>query len=139
MLSHCLGDLVYRVEMRNPMTLMFALATGLAGHVAAAQGPADQPTLHPPQARELDLAEPFHTRSPWRLIVTEGPQVKDYGENEAPGALTLCLSKGWREPCVSDPGTVPLGAPGYGAVWQPHYLRVVKVVIREVTRPRPCC
>jgi hypothetical protein len=33
--------------MRNPMTLMFALATGLAGHVAAAQGPGDQPTLRP--------------------------------------------------------------------------------------------
>jgi hypothetical protein len=75
--------------------------------------------------------------------------VEDYGEKEASGALTLCLSKVWRERCVSDPVTVPLGAPGYGAAWQPHYLRVVKmgyphlrvvkVVTREVTRPRHCC
>ena len=126
--------------MRNRMMLMIALAVGLIGPVAAAQGPADQPTFRPPpQATQLDLAGPFHTRSPWRLIVTEGPPVKDYGDNDAPGALTLCLRRGPTEPCVSDPVTVPLHAPtsDYAIAWEPHYLRVAKVVYPRGQKAAP--
>jgi hypothetical protein len=78
---------------------------------------------------ELDLTKPFHTRSAWRFVVTEGPLVKDYGDNDAPGALTLCLHKGPAGPCVSEPVTLPLRAPtpDYAIAWEPHYLITAKL------------
>jgi hypothetical protein len=61
--------------------------------------------------------------------VTEGPPTKDYGENNAPGALTLCLHKEPAAPCVSAPVTPPLRTtpPNYPA-WEPHYLFTAKAV-----------
>lgn len=83
-----------------------------------------------PQGRKLDLQQPFHTRSAWRLVVTEGQPTKDYGDNDAPGPLTLCLRKGASEPCVSGPVTPPLRTttPDDPIAWEPHYLRTAKVV-----------
>ncbi len=79
---------------------------------------------------QLDLEKPFHTRSPWRLVVTEGTPVKDYGGNEAPGALTLCLYKAASAPCDFDPVTLPLRtvSPDDPIAWEPHYLLTAKVV-----------
>jgi hypothetical protein len=117
--------------MQNRKTLVIALAAVLTGRMAAAQSPTAQPTFHPAsQATELDLAAPFHARSPWRLVVTEGPPVKDYGDNDAPGALSFCLRKGATGPCISDPVTIPLrtASPDHGQAWEPHYLLRAKVV-----------
>jgi hypothetical protein len=93
----------------------------LAGLAIAEPTPASHPAA---QSREIDLTKPFHTRSAWRFVVTEGPPVKDFGDNDAPGALTLCLHKGPAGPCVSDPVTLPLRTitPHNPIAWEPHYL-----------------
>jgi hypothetical protein len=116
--------------MRDEITLVLALAAGLMSTVASAQ-PAASPTFHPtPQGARLDLEKPFHARSPWLLVVTEGAPAKDFGDNDAPGALTLCLRKGPAGPCVSDPVTPALRAttPDDPLAWEPHYLLTVKLV-----------
>jgi hypothetical protein len=109
------------------IVLSWALVSS-AGAIAGQNGPA---ISHPPaQGMQLDLEKPFHTRSPWRLVVSEGHPVKDYGGNEAPGPLTLCLYKAPGTPCVSDPVTLPLRttSPDDPIAWEPHYLLTAKVV-----------
>lgn len=116
--------------MRNGFVLM-ALVVGLMGTAANAQSPAASPTRDmTSQGKQLDLQKPFHTRSPWRLVITKGTPVKDYGDNDAPGALTLCLQRGPTGPCVSDPVTPPLrtATPDDDVRWEPHYLLTAKVV-----------
>lgn len=113
--------------MRNRITLAMMLALTLG--TAMAQTPA--PAYHPvPQGMTLDLAGPFHARSAWRLVVTEGAPAQDYGGNDAPGALTLCLHKGPAGSCVAGPVTMPLRAPtpDYAIAWEPHYLIAAKIV-----------
>src|SRR5580698_494561 len=120
-----------RAAMRRRIALVTMIAAGLSGATALAQSSADIPTVHPaPQGRELDLTKPFHAHSIWRFAVTEGPPVQDFGENDAPGALTLCLHKGPAGPCVSGPVTLPLRppTPDYAIAWEPHYLITAKVV-----------
>jgi hypothetical protein len=117
--------------MRCRIMLSMMLAMGLTSTAAMAQNVAESPTAHPAsQGMELDLAKPFHTLSAWRLVVTEGPPTKDFGENDAPGALTLCLHKGPAGPCVSDPVTIPLRktTPDDPIAWEPHYLIAAKAV-----------
>jgi hypothetical protein len=117
--------------MRNRIDLVLTLAVALSSPAAMAQGSTASPASRPaPQGAQLDLAKAFHTRSAWRFAVTEGPPAKDYGENDAPGALTLCLYKGAAGPCVSAPVTPPLRAPtpDYAIAWEPHYLLAAKVV-----------
>ena len=127
--------------MRNRSTIVMALAVGLMSTTAIAQSPAaSSPTVHPtPQSMQLDLEKMFHTRSPWRLVVIEGMPVKDYGENDAPGALTLCLQRGPTGPCLSDPVTPPLRAPtpDYAIAWEPHYLLTAKVVYPQGPKAAP--
>ena len=109
--------------MRKSVTLALALL--------ATAATAQVPAYHPkPQGKTLDLAGPFHARSPWRLVVTEGTLAKDYGDNDAPGALTLCLHKGPSGPCVSDPVTLPLRktTPDDPIAWEPHYLLDARMV-----------
>jgi hypothetical protein len=116
------------------------LAIGLTSTVALAQNFVGSPAVHPaPQGTELDLAKPFHTRSAWRFAVTEGPPVKDFGDNDAPGALTLCLHKGPAGPCVSDPVTIPLRkiTPDDPFAWEPHYLITAKVVYPRGPKAAP--
>jgi hypothetical protein len=88
---------------------------------------------------ELDLAKPFHTRSAWRFVVTEGPPVEDFGDNDAPGALTLCLHKSQAGPCVSDPVTLLLRTttPNDPIAWEPHYLIAAKVVYPRRSKAAP--
>ncbi|HVW74208.1 MAG TPA: hypothetical protein VHC39_11255 [Rhizomicrobium sp.] len=109
--------------MKHRLALILALSIGLRNNPAIALGPIG-PAAPRPQAVQLDLEKPFHTRSPWRLVVTEGAPVKDYGDNDAPGALTLCLHKGPTGPCVPDPVTPPpwVATPGDITAWAPHYL-----------------
>jgi len=97
---------------------------GLWGSGVVRCDPAPSPD-HPP----VELAKPFDTRSPWRLVVKEGPAAVDYGENPAPGLLSLCLEKGPAAPCVSDP-VWPI-TPKDGNTFDlygPHYLKIAKPV-----------
>ena len=95
--------------MRNRIMLYRMLALGLMNTAAMAQSVVEAPAVRPdPQSMELNLAKSFHTRSAWRFVVTEGAPDTDFGGNDAPGILTLCLHKGPAGPCVSEPVTLPL-------------------------------
>lgn len=117
--------------MRNRIMLYRMLALGLMNTAAIAQSVVEAPAVRPdPQSMELNLAKSFHTRSAWRFVVTEGPPGTDFGGNDAPGMLTLCLHKGAAGPCVSEPVTLPLRktTPDDPIAWEPHYLITAKVV-----------
>ncbi|HEX3888435.1 MAG TPA: hypothetical protein VHW05_13135 [Phenylobacterium sp.] len=124
--------------MRSRIALI-ALSIALTGPSAVAQGIAEDSASKPaPQGVQLDLSQAFHARSPWRLVVTEGPPTQDYGEGDAPGALTFCLRKGPAGPCVSapitpPPRTVPAGDPA----WEPHYLFKAKLVYPRGQKAAP--
>ncbi len=117
--------------MRAWIHFMMSMGAGAASLHAIAENPAESRTATQiSQSTVLDLAKPFGTRSPWRLVVTESESVKDYGDNDAPGALTICLQKGLSGTCASDPVTPPLRArKGENTnAWEPHYLLTAKVV-----------
>jgi hypothetical protein len=126
--------------MRTRVSFVVIMAVGLMTAAGLAQnaseGAIDRPA---PQGMDLDLTKGFQTRSPWRLVVTEGPQVKDYGDADAPGALTLCLYKGVDGPCVSSPVTLPLQppTPDYAIAWEPHYLETAKLVYPNGPKAAP--
>jgi hypothetical protein len=125
--------------MRNRITLVMALVAGLMSTIASAH-PFASPTDRPaPQGTRLDLEKPFHARSPWLLVVTEGAPVKDYGDFDAPGALTLCLQKGPVGPCVSVPVTPApwTTTPDDPNAWAPHYLLAAKVVFPRGPKAAP--
>jgi len=126
--------------MWNRIALVITLTMGLAGAAAKAQSPDGSATFHPkPQGMQLDLSKPFHTRTAWRLVVTEGPPAKDFGDNDAPGALTVCLHKGSDGPCLSDPVTLPLQpiSPENPIAWEPHYLIAAEVVYPHGPKDAP--
>lgn len=85
-----------------------------------------------------DLLNPFHTRSPWRLVVTASAPVKDYNDSDAPGALSLCLQRSASEPCVFDL-TTPAAAksPDDSPGWEPHYLLDAEVVYPKGPKAAP--
>jgi len=118
------------------LSLLSVIFASLAGLAIAEPVPAPHP---PAQGTAFDLAKPFHTRSAWRLVVTEGAPVKDYGDNDAPGPLTLCLHKGPTGPCLSSPVTPPLGATASNnaPTWEPHYLIATKVVYPRGPKAAP--
>lgn len=105
------------------------LALGLMS-VAIPQNIASAADRSQPQGTELGLTKPFHTRSDWRLVVTEGSPAKDYGDNDAPGALTICLHKEPAAHCISEPvSPAPWpGTPDDQSAWAPHYLFIAKAV-----------
>jgi len=125
--------------MRHRMGVAAILTAGLISAAGAASASAENPVSPPPQGAELDLTQPFHTRSRWRLVVTEGPPTKDYGDADAPGALTLCLRKGAAGACVSDAVTPPLRAPAPDSriLWEPHYLLSAKIVYPQGSKAAP--
>ena len=117
--------------MRSRITFSIVLAVGLASAMGTAQNSIESLTDRPdPQGKEIDLTKSFQTRSAWRFVVTEGSPDTDFGGNDAPGMLTLCLHKGPAGPCVSEPVTLPLRktTPDDLVAWEPHYLIVAKVV-----------
>lgn len=103
-----------------------ALLLALFGADLALSAPA------PATASEIarvDLATPFHTRSAWRLVATQGPAAVDGGGDAAPGALQLCFENGPAGPCTSDPSPMPPRQSGdIDGLWEPHYLSVAKPV-----------
>lgn len=76
---------------------------------------------HPP----LPRLEP-----PGTVGLTKPAPTKDYGDNDAPGALSLCLHSGPAGPCVSGPVSLPLqrATPDGSPAWEPHYLLAAKMV-----------
>lgn len=125
--------------MHGSVWLAALMAVELTGAAAKAQAPTDDSRARPAhQGTQLDLAQAFHARSAWRLVLTEGSGVKDYADNDAPGALTLCLRKGPAKPCVSDPVTPPLAATPHGdPAWEPHYLFSAKLVYPQGSKAAP--
>lgn len=50
----------------------------------------------------IDLAGAVHTRSGWRLTITQAPPIANpfgSGDDQVPGAVTLCLHKAASGPC----------------------------------------
>jgi hypothetical protein len=76
----------------------------------------------------LELAKPFATRSPWRLVATQGPATEDYGGDPAPGAIQLCLQKAPAAPCLADPAMPPPRDGKSYDGWEPHYLETATPV-----------
>ncbi|WP_443747129.1 hypothetical protein [Asticcacaulis solisilvae] len=56
------------------------------------------------QVSSLDLSGPFHTRSPWTLTASQGPEVADPAglDEKVPGTVTLCLSRDRGRHCDPD-------------------------------------
>jgi hypothetical protein len=77
----------------------------------------------------IDLSKPFGSRSAWRLIATQGPQVVDptFGEGIVPGSVVLCLEKSGAGPCDRALGAMPQ-TPADASGWDAHYLDVSKAV-----------
>jgi hypothetical protein len=116
--------------MKHRSTWVFVIAVGMMS-IAAAADETVPPTSHPSsQLIQLDLQKQFRTRAPWRLVVTAGELVKDYGDNDAPGPLTLCLQQSPTGPCVSAPVTPPPLATtsDHPNAWEPHYLFTADIV-----------
>jgi hypothetical protein len=97
-----------------------ALIAGVSGSAAFGDPPPAPATPPAP----VDLTEPFHTRTSWRLVATQGPPEEDVVGDLAPGKLSLCLQNGASGPCISEPVAVQAGEPG----WGPHYLTTAKPV-----------
>ena len=108
-------------------------AFGLAATCAQAQTPVAPDSSLRSADTALDLSAPFHTRSPWQFVVTQGPAETDYGGNPAPGLLTLCLTKQKAGPCVSKPIETIRPFDKGSLDWGPRYLEVAKVVYPQGT------
>jgi len=107
----------------SPLRFGFALLIligGLRGSAALCD-PADAP---PSGIRQIDLATPFGARSPWRLVVTQGPPEEGLNGDDEPGALQLCLQKSPTEPCLSE----ALRDPEPYSEWGPHYLEAASPI-----------
>lgn len=110
--------------MRCRVMILMALLVGMT-----VAGVSQYPREHTgPQGLKLDLKAPFHARSSWQLVVTEGPPVKDAVDGDAPGALTICLHRGLG-PCVSGPVSLTDGRKADDPYrWEPHYLKTASIV-----------
>lgn len=112
------------------------LFIGMLAAMAAGAAPAATPASDK-QIASLDLAKAFATRSPWRLTVTQGPDVPDpiwadsWDKELSPGVVHLCLSKDGGASC--DPVLAHLlQRDGKDDLFsEPHYLRDLHIV-----RPR---
>jgi hypothetical protein len=74
----------------------------------------------------LDLSKPFGTRTQWRFIATQGPEIEAIVEGKEPGAITLCISKDNAQSCRPDLRQAPR-FPGDLFV-EPHYLEDAEIV-----------
>jgi hypothetical protein len=115
------------VEIRQMFALV-AMATVSAasiGIAATSQAPA--------VVSMLDLSGPFATRTAWRFVATQGPQVADaFGSigDKVPGLIDLCLRKAATTAC--DPvieGRQPTGESSHSEFYaESHYLNEARIV-----------
>jgi hypothetical protein len=110
-----------------PLTL---IAAGPAAVGATSQGEK--------QIASVDLAGPFATRSHWRLIVTQGPEIDDpiYGEGKVPGPIRLCLTRDNGRSCTADFHEPLRVAPGEDLFADAHVLRDADIVHPQGARGR---
>jgi hypothetical protein len=99
--------------------IALALALLLGGATAASAG----------VISALDLSKPFGTRSEWRFVATQGPEVDSPatmpGDKE-PGAIALCLSKDGGRSCQPDLRQAPRFTDDIFV--EPHYLEMAEIV-----------
>lgn len=95
--------------------------------VAAAAGGAAPPA--PTVIARIDLAKAFVTRSAWRFVATQDPEIADPEMGPIPGAVRLCLKKAPNGPCdMAREAKAHLGATIPDDGWEPHFLDVAKLV-----------
>ncbi len=83
----------------------------------------------------IDLAEPFETPPGWRFIATQGPEIQDplgMGDDKAPGAIRLCLSRNAGRTCQPTLDGLLAGKDRNDIFAQPHFLEDARIV-----HPRP--
>lgn len=80
----------------------------------------------------LDLSQPFATRTPWRLIATQGPEVESPAslDDKEPGAIALCISNDGGRSCR--PNFVRKPRYPDDIFVEPHYLNMA-----EIVHPKP--
>lgn len=81
---------------------------------------------------DIALSKPFGARSPWRLVVAQGPQVpdpNDPGGPLAPGVVSLCLRKTTLGDCdIRLDAMRPPPPHVLDWAWAAHFLNAAKVV-----------
>lgn len=82
----------------------------------------------------IDLAKPFATRSPWRLVATQGPAVEGISGDQEPGAITLCLTKDGGRSCAPGLGDLLVEGTGPDFFSDPHYLKSSAIVHPDAGR-----
>ena len=111
-------------QWRRWVTGLALTSTVLA--VAAAGGAAPPA---PSVIARIDLAKAFGTRSAWRFVATQGPEIAEHEFGPIPGAIRLCLRKGPNGPCdMAREAKAHLGATIADDGWEPHFLNVAKLV-----------
>jgi hypothetical protein len=117
---------------RTPHSSFRWFLGGAVAALALSQTPA------PPRAQtaasatiaDLDLTGPFHARSDWRLVATQGPQLVDpeYPDEPFPGEIELCLGKA-ANPCAEPLQPMPPAPrPSSDIYWQARYLNAARIV-----------
>jgi hypothetical protein len=119
-----------RSRGRAALLSLLALANAVAGSVFAS--PAAK------VVKEVDLAKPFATRTPWRLVATQDPPVADvpFPGETAPGVVRLCL-KGDEGPCriaVKGLGSHPWTVSDFA---EPNFLHDALIVYPRGTSAPP--
>lgn len=126
-----------RTRLGRPFGAVFvALGAVWAGIAARA---AETSAAAPAVIASVDLTKPFHTKSNWRLVATQGPKEEDpvFPEETVPGTIKLCLENDAAADC--DPSVV--GTPGQpdpdlALMWRPRFLQRTEVVYpRGRSRP----
>jgi len=113
----------------NPHRLSAVIGAALAACAGATVLQAEPPTAAAQTViASLDLTAPFATRTPWRLVATQGPPDKDFNDELGPGAVRLCLTKGPAAPCAQPLATWPRDSRLSQADWDAHDLDKPQVV-----------
>jgi hypothetical protein len=105
-----------------------ATLAAVLGLVAAGRPAAHAETPTATRIATLDLSSDFGTRTPWRLVATQGPQDTDALGEPAPGEVRLCLARTEAGPCAAALAAMPGSPPD---LWAAHCLNVARMV-----RPR---
>lgn len=112
--------------MRLALGLSLCLTATLSGTPASATDKV---------IRTMDLSAPFHTRSPWQFIATQGAEEEDPSGDTAPGPITPCITRDKGANC-NPAATEALRLPGSDDVFSvPHFISRLEVVDPQAARP----
>jgi len=77
----------------------------------------------------IDLSGPFGTRSAWRFIATQGPEIEDpIVDGRAPGAISLCITEDKGRSCRPDLQRALRLPEGDDLFSEPHFLNLARIV-----------